>query len=396
MDVASARDLLDHPDAPVRSWTLRLLDPATITGPLRERLIGLARTEPNPEVRSELAGTAARVGTNTALPVLHELLSREEDVPDRYIPLRIWWALESRMTSDPELVLDWLSKGSVWQAPLFAAHLESRIARRLAAERGDTQSFTRIDPERNWKAFALHPRSRMPGGKGDYTDWETNYTPEVSERSLTRLARLLEMAPSRADRERLLAGVRAGLDQGAAPDRVPPRLLAVIGAWWAEGPQTEDLMHVAARLGHPDALAKAGTRAGAGARPSAAGEPAETPAPDARGAEAFLTFCAPCHQTDGSGMARLAAPLRNSTWVLGHDELLARIVLHGVKGELLMPPMGTLDDQQLALILTYIRRAWGHGAAPVSPETIARVRAATPGRTAPWTRDELSALRIPD
>ena len=43
--------------------------------------------------------------------------------------------------------------------------------------------------------------------KGDYTEWETNYTPEISDRNLTRLARLLEMAPA-AHRDRLLAGVK--------------------------------------------------------------------------------------------------------------------------------------------------------------------------------------------
>ena len=71
-------------------------------------------------------------------------------------------------------------------------------------------------------------------------------------------------------------------------------------------------------------------------------------------------------------MARLATPLRNSKWVLGHEELLTRIVLNGLKGDLLMPAMGTLDDQQLAAILTYIRRAWGHEAGPISPETVAQ------------------------
>jgi mono/diheme cytochrome c family protein len=105
-----------------------------------------------------------------------------------------------------------------------------------------------------------------------------------------------------------------------------------------------------------------------------------------------LIHCAPCHQTDGSGMTRLAAPLRNSKWVLGREDLLARIVLNGLKGELLMPPMGTLDDQQLAAILTYIRRAWGHEAGPVSPEILARVRAQSQGRQTPWTATELSAL----
>jgi mono/diheme cytochrome c family protein len=95
-------------------------------------------------------------------------------------------------------------------------------------------------------------------------------------------------------------------------------------------------------------------------------------------------------------MARLAAPLRNSAWVLGPQQLLARIVLNGVKGDLVMPAMGTLDDQQLAEILTYIRRAWGHEAGPVSRETMARARAASAGRQGPWTRAELSALALPD
>jgi mono/diheme cytochrome c family protein len=91
-------------------------------------------------------------------------------------------------------------------------------------------------------------------------------------------------------------------------------------------------------------------------------------------------------------MERLAAPLRHSKWVLGSEDLLARIVLNGLKGELLMPAMGTLGDQQLAAILTYIRSAWGHDAAPVSPETVARIRAASTGRQTPWTAAELSGL----
>jgi mono/diheme cytochrome c family protein len=95
-------------------------------------------------------------------------------------------------------------------------------------------------------------------------------------------------------------------------------------------------------------------------------------------------------------MDRLGAPLRNSTWVLGHDARLTRIVLNGLKGELLMPAMGTLDDGQLAAILTYIRRAWGHDAAPVSAGSIAGVRAATLSRQTPWTRDELTAVRVPE
>lgn len=350
-----------------------------------QRLIGLARSEPDAGVRSELAHIAGRLDTNAALAVLYELIRRQEDVRDRHVPLRIWWSLESKIATDADVVLAWIDKNSLWQAPLFTEQIAGRVARRLAADRGDTHAFRRIDPDTNWKAYALHPRSLMPGGKGDYTEWETNYTPGISDRSLTRLARLLEMAPA-SQRERLLVGVNAGLGQGVAPARVPERLSAVIDKWWADQPHTGALLEVAARLGHRDAvnvLAAAKDRARASAPPG-----------DERGRTAFRTYCAPCHQTDGSGMARLGAPLRNSTWVLGHEDQLARIVLHGLKGEMLMPAMGTLDDQQLADILTYIRRAWGHQAGPVAPETVARIRAASLGRTAPWTRDELSALGV--
>ena len=143
----------------------------------------------------------------------------------------------------------------------------------------------------------------------------------------------------------------------------------------------------------------AGHGSGAGARASAGDDRASDrpvqPAADEPGKAAFVTTCAPCHQTDGSGMERLGAPLRNSPWVLGQEDGLIRIVLNGLKGDLLMPPMGTLDDRQLAGVLTYIRGAWGHQAGPISPEAVARVRAASKGRQTPWTRAELSALGAP-
>jgi putative membrane-bound dehydrogenase-like protein len=354
MDHDWARLLLEHPDAPVRSWALRLLsDAGAPAEPMHQSLVRLARTEPDAEVRSELASTAARLEATAALPVLQALIQRPEDISDKHIPLRIWWALEEQITRNADVVLTWLDEARLWQAPLFTEHLASRIARRLASERGDPPSFTRIDPDRNWTEYAKHPRSRMPGGKGDYTDWQTNYTPEISNRNLTRAARLLEMAPA-SNRDRLLAGVKAGLEQGTPPGRIPPRLVALMGT--------------------ASAAASAG------------------PTADEPGRQGFLTYCAPCHQTDGSGMARLATPLRDSKWVLGNEKLLTRIALNGLKGELLMPPMGTLDDRQLAAILTYIRSAWGHAAEPISPDTIAQVRAGSKQRQGPWTVQELSAL----
>ena len=58
-----------------------------------------------------------------------------------------------------------------------------------------------------------------------------------------------------------------------------------------------------------------------------------------------------------------------------------------------MPPIGsTLDDEQIASVLTYIRREWGQSGIPVDAATVKAVRAATAGRTRPWTNDELTAL----
>jgi hypothetical protein len=58
-----------------------------------------------------------------------------------------------------------------------------------------------------------------------------------------------------------------------------------------------------------------------------------------------------------------------------------------------MPPIGSgFTDEQLASVLTYIRRAWGQDGSPVDAKAVQDVRAATQGRERPWTEAELSAL----
>jgi len=56
-----------------------------------------------------------------------------------------------------------------------------------------------------------------------------------------------------------------------------------------------------------------------------------------------------------------------------------------------MPPWGgALDDQGIADIATYIRTNFGNDAPPITTEEVAAVRAATQGRTKPWTANELN------
>ena len=123
-----------------------------------------------------------------------------------------------------------------------------------------------------------------------------------------------------------------------------------------------------------------------------------TPAEQERfeaGKEVYDGLCQACHQPDGRGLDKVAPPLVGSAIVNGSIEAVARVLLNGKEGTVgLMPPLGaTLSDDQIAASLTYVRRAWGHTAAPVDPATIKKIRDLTATRTRPWTNDELAALK---
>jgi mono/diheme cytochrome c family protein/glucose/arabinose dehydrogenase len=121
----------------------------------------------------------------------------------------------------------------------------------------------------------------------------------------------------------------------------------------------------------------------------------------ARGRETYTTACAGCHQPDGGGIPNAAPPLAGSDWVAGPGERLINVVLHGLYGpvrvnglvwNLHMPGLGAaLDDDQVAGVLTYIRRAWGNSAASVQPAEVAAVRAASATRTIAWSAKDLLA-----
>ncbi|MFL6279862.1 MAG: PVC-type heme-binding CxxCH protein [Vicinamibacterales bacterium] len=108
----------------------------------------------------------------------------------------------------------------------------------------------------------------------------------------------------------------------------------------------------------------------------------------------FNSLCMACHGEDGRGREKLGPSLIGSPFALAAPEVPIRILLQGKEGQVgLMPPLGaSLTDEQIAGALTYIRRQWGNAAAAVSPDTVKEVRAATAGRTRPWTNDELTAV----
>ena len=112
------------------------------------------------------------------------------------------------------------------------------------------------------------------------------------------------------------------------------------------------------------------------------------------GREIYRNICQACHQPDGRGQERLAPSLVDSPIALAASDIPSRILLNGKEGSVgLMPPVGSvLSDDQIAAVLTYIRREWGQTGTPVTAAEVANTRADTASRTRPWKHDELMAM----
>ena len=126
---------------------------------------------------------------------------------------------------------------------------------------------------------------------------------------------------------------------------------------------------------------------------------AVTVTPAQLGKKVFTQICTACHQPTGQGIPGVFPPLAGSDWVNGSEERIIRIVLHGLNGKVKVSGKdfenamaslgGTLKDEQIANVLTFVRQEWGNNAPAVSAETVAKIRSENASRTAPWTSAEL-------
>ncbi|MDX1680886.1 MAG: c-type cytochrome, partial [Akkermansiaceae bacterium] len=110
-----------------------------------------------------------------------------------------------------------------------------------------------------------------------------------------------------------------------------------------------------------------------------------------RGADVYHKegHCGTCHQDDGKGLpAAQFPPLAGSEWVIGSEERLIKLTLHGLMGPLEvkgqkypgqvpMPAFKMLSDQELADVLTFVRNSFGNKASVVKADAVKKVRAAT-------------------
>jgi mono/diheme cytochrome c family protein len=113
----------------------------------------------------------------------------------------------------------------------------------------------------------------------------------------------------------------------------------------------------------------------------------------AAGQEIYKNLCEACHGADGREQ-QVAATLAGSSAVVGVAGIPIRVLLNGKDGSIgEMPAHGeTLSDEEIASVLTYIRRSWGNAGAPIDSAAVTDIRSATAGRAKPWTQPELSAI----
>jgi len=130
--------------------------------------------------------------------------------------------------------------------------------------------------------------------------------------------------------------------------------------------------------------------------------------PIAAGRKLYGQVCVACHQVAGNGIAGLYPPLAGSEWVTDSEERLVRILLHGLKGPMVvagvqypgtipMPAFGAgtsynWSDDKIAYVLSYIRSEWGNEAGLIEVETVTAIRLATASQVGEYTADELLAI----
>ena len=115
-DDAFAQQTLEHLNADVRCWTVRLLcDEKNVSASILPKLVELARKDASAVVRLQLACSARRLPADQCLPIVRELLLRSDDAGDRDIPLLIWWAIESKATSARDGVTSLFGDAQMWK-----------------------------------------------------------------------------------------------------------------------------------------------------------------------------------------------------------------------------------------------------------------------------------------
>jgi len=101
------------------------------------------------------------------------------------------------------------------------------------------------------------------------------------------------------------------------------------------------------------------------------------------GKKVYQKNCLTCHQVNGGGVPKMNPPLINAAFVKGDKKKLIQWVLLGsvekvpIDGKYYsnnMPPQATLQDQDIADVLTYIRNSFKNKASPIIATDVKNTR----------------------
>lgn len=103
----------------------------------------------------------------------------------------------------------------------------------------------------------------------------------------------------------------------------------------------------------------------------------------ARGEQLYMQYCRSCHQRSGAGDGNRYPPIVRSEWVRGDSSRLINVLLKGLQGPItvsgkeynnVMPAFQFLNDQDLAELLTYVRKGFSNWRSAITPEQVAAER----------------------
>ncbi|MEM7561369.1 MAG: dehydrogenase, partial [Planctomycetota bacterium] len=198
-----AAEWLEHEDADIRRWVVRLL------GDRHESHAGLAKLagrESNHQVRSQLAASVRRIAPDAGLRIVSNLLQSADDSEDIQLPLMLWWAVESHAEAWPAMQ-DFASNLEIWKSPVFQSTIASRLMRRYAAT----------------------------GSKAD----------------LEKCSKLVELAPDTSSKQALIEGLNQAF-QGRRLPKMPENLDATLKQYIAS--RGDSGLALAVAQGDPDAM----------------------------------------------------------------------------------------------------------------------------------------------
>ncbi len=134
LDEALLVKFLTHSDWSVRMWAVRFLgDSETIGLASQKTLEEVSQSEENPRVLAQLACSSRRWQAKAALGIIKTLSMRNDAVKDPFLPLLIWWALETHAVKGQTAIASWIND-PVWvKSPLVQGALIERLTRRFMA-----------------------------------------------------------------------------------------------------------------------------------------------------------------------------------------------------------------------------------------------------------------------